>query len=126
MRAIDSNSLSTVLMAVRTYGIGGPVLGLVGLLERSARPGRRWPRAGSILSGLLALVASALAVAGQPVMIWLAVAALAAIDLLSPALNRGANLVGNFGRAAMVARRLDAAVLLPPAPTMSLPLAPPT
>jgi len=59
MRAIDSNSLSTVLIAVLIIGIGGPILGLVGLLERSARPGRRWPRGGSILSGLLALVAGA-------------------------------------------------------------------
>src|SRR5260370_3038105 len=122
MRAIDSNSLSTVLMAVRTYGIGGPVLGLVGLLERSARPGRRWPRAGSILSGLLALVASALAVAGQPVMIWLAVAALAAVDLLSRGLHRGANVVGNFGRAAIGARRLHAALLLAGAPVIAFAL----
>jgi hypothetical protein len=120
MGAFDSTEeLSAALVAVLIIGIGGPTLGLIGLLEGRRRIGSRWPRPGTVLSVLIALTAGSLALAGQPSIIWLSTAMLAVVDLLSRGLSRFVLQAGILGRRLATARRLHAALLLVGAPIIA-------
>jgi hypothetical protein len=115
----ETEQLSAALVAVLIIGVGGPVLGLVGLLERPGRIGSHRPRMGTILSMLMVLTAAGLALSGQPLIIWSSLAVLAAADLLSRGLNRFTSLVVNLGRRVVTARRLHAALVLVGAPIVA-------
>src|SRR5437588_763018 len=65
------------VFAVCVLGIGGPLLGLAGLLV--GRPGRPHRRVLGAVAVLLAALAAAAAAGGQPFAVWLAPAALAGI-----------------------------------------------
>ena len=120
MGAYDSTAeLSAALIAVLIIGIGGPALGLMGLLEGRRQIGSRWPRPGTVLSALMALTAGGLALAGQPSIIWLSVAMLAGVDLMSRGLSRFVLQAGILGRRLATTRRLHAALLLVGSPIIA-------